>query len=695
VDTFYTYTITVGNNTGTALQIDLDDTLPCNGTTNCGTFNNTPNPSFVAGHGVRFQSVAATNGLTCTANVSASNVAGTVTCGGLLANGATSVVTLTVSVRGNGNVQTPTGNDIVVGGTCQPIRNVVTMVNPAASQNTASNTINIVGCSNTPLPTNTAAPTVTLTSTNTVTPTGTLPTATATVATPTATAVAVITINKCAQASGTSGATTCAGSNLGTTLNQNGATGTPFQYRIEVNSTNAQPSSGIQVTDNLPAGFAATSVTVVSGGFSCSQAGQTVTCTGGTVSSGTPGVIQIAGSFNTTASCGATLTDTATVVAPNGNVNTATLSQSITCQTFSGTIKNTPSNPSVDTSVADQVGAAGYSNTANFTVANTTTGAGTHLVDHMQRGYKNLAMLPTAGVTFSGCVPGTSTTTPINGVAFPGGAHPTIDCTVATFTAAAVTVTLTADVDGTGTGPQGAAQFGDNADVFQVNTTAIASDTNAQSANGTGTKAQTVYPFNLTMGMTGPAFGASPVSLIYAITVTNTSASGQAAPAGVFIGGRVGDRTGPSAIPTNAAATSLISAAVANRGGDTCTFTNTNASAPRSQYSCTMGILAAGANATFSVQVNATAADATLSIDANASNSTINQLQFCTTPGTDAGGTSRLAPDRCPGEDNFFNTLVGGPTTSNPAPVSISGLTPPTAATVTTNDRVEISVTVT
>src|SRR5581483_3818366 len=129
-----TYTVTLANNTGNTLQIDLDDTLPCNGTTNCGTFGSTPNPSFVSGHSVRFESVSATGGLVCSSSVTSSNVGGTITCGGALSNGTTAVITEQVSIRGNGNVQPPTGNDIVVGGGCQPIMNVAQLNAPASAQ---------------------------------------------------------------------------------------------------------------------------------------------------------------------------------------------------------------------------------------------------------------------------------------------------------------------------------------------------------------------------------------------------------------------------------------------------------------------------------------------------------------------------------------------------------------------------------
>jgi len=289
VDTFYTYTVTITNSSNGPVSIDFNDPLPC-GPINGGAFpanaascsttlfapnattQNPPNPSFcvsttipAAGlncnngantqHGVRFQAVSATNGLTCAASVGASVVNGVITCGGTLAGNTSSVITESVSVRGNSNpgggAGNPSGPDIASPpqGTCAPITNTATLSAPAApivTNPNAANTISILGCANT-TPPSTSTPIPTAFPTNTPAPTST------TGAVPAADIDVIFTDNPLA---GSTPASAACGGTGDKPAAQNGATPSCSAARINVFNDSSTAFTGVVYTVTLtsPAG---------------------------------------------------------------------------------------------------------------------------------------------------------------------------------------------------------------------------------------------------------------------------------------------------------------------------------------------------------------------------------------------------------------------------------------------------------
>jgi uncharacterized repeat protein (TIGR01451 family) len=104
--------------------------------------------------------------------------------------------------------------------------------------------------------------------------------------------------------------------------------GANVTYNIVVSNAGPSNVSSFDLTDILDQNYAYQSAT----GATCTPAGQTITCTGGAITSGSQSVVTITAALEPSASAGGTISNTATVAAPAGvnDPNAANNSDSVT-----------------------------------------------------------------------------------------------------------------------------------------------------------------------------------------------------------------------------------------------------------------------------------------------------------------------------------------------------------------------------
>ncbi len=141
-------------------------------------------------------------------------------------------------------------------------------------------------------------------------------------------------------------------------------------YTLTVNNIGGANATGVKVVDTVPAGVTAISATGNSL-FTCSLAGQTVTCSGGRVNAGSNATIQING---TTPAAPGTIANTA-VVDPNNTVQEGNELNN-TSATVTTTITTAPAAPKLAITKTDAPDPVVPGATLTYTIVVTNTGNG-------------------------------------------------------------------------------------------------------------------------------------------------------------------------------------------------------------------------------------------------------------------------------------------------------------------------------
>jgi uncharacterized repeat protein (TIGR01451 family) len=570
----FTYALTYSNTSGATISgIQINDTLP---------------PT------VTFLGVTADSGFTCVpiGGAAVGQPNGQLICsGGSVASGASGTITISVAVT-----------------TCTTLVNTANVLNPPMTTSSSSTTTTVSGC-NTASPTVTNTPTVTLTPTNTSTATATI------TSTPATFDIGPITKAPAAGAA---------------------VTGSQVNYVISIpvsgGAGNVTWAAGQTSVRDTWTGFTRTGASAIT--FSnwvanptCSQAGAQITCTGGSILTGTTASVTIP-LIVTTCGIGVNSVDVDpdnAIAETNEANNTATATNTNICDSAITKAQN-----------VNSVNTAGGAQNVTYTLT----------VNDVAPGQTNVASSTVTDTLPTGVVPQTAAVTsgsPDTGSCAIVGQ--TVTCTGVSGTNPVV-ITITAQVPITTTSGN------------KSNTATVTTPGDSNGANNTST-ASVLSVFNYDVAVTvtdnpDPVAGAA-TPFQYQITIRNTSAGGFTAPL-FFVNGGLMVRNpvqpdGSGTRVSDADAFATLNSVTSFSPGVTCTFPalGQGGASDNQRYSCQINPLAAGDVVTINANAVVVAAEPDglpdVSLDATLTNT--NPIPSC----IGGGLTTTCAP-----ENNFSAT---------------------------------------